>query len=281
VVLDWFKGDPDGYRTVLLDFATRAGSDPVGLVMQIARAEIAGTSAPRLAGTAFDMARATGRNDELAVESANLAGTIAADHPGAAEALEVRAAELIQNLLAENPDTSGSAWFSAKNWQALVLGVLESLRAARDQAETSRTAEAGLRSDIARLEQALQFREQALSATRTGQATEDRNTNQRVAANSLRPVVKALADSYESNSLPAIQDTLLSVLAQARIEPIGRRGAIVEFTPLRHRWVGEGSALDEALVISPGFLLRAEGTGDDIVLVPARVVDPKEAKGAG
>lgn len=281
VVLDWFKADPDEYRNVLLDFASRAGSDPVGLVLQIARAEIAATKGPSLAATAFDMARSTGRDDDLMIESANLAGTVAANHPGVADALEERAAELIQSLLAEQPASVGSAWFTARNWQALETGVLDSLRTARREAAQSDAAAAELKSEVARLEQALQYREQALSNTRTGQATEERNANQRVAANSLRPVVKALADSFESNSLPSVQEALMAVLARARIEPIGKRGDTVQFNPLRHRWVGEGMAVDQALVISPGFVLRGELAEDDVVLVPARVVDPRHERALG
>jgi hypothetical protein len=276
LLTNWFKESPEAYRSVLLDLAGRTGADPIGLIANIARGEISATRAPALAAMAFDMARADGRTDEVGVAVANLAGTIAEDTPGVREALTERASDITRGLLAEDSPTPGQAWFGAREWKALADSVLRKLRDEREAADAAKADAAAARAQVARLEQSLQLREQALSSSRTDIAANERGASQRVATNSLRPVVTALADSFEANSLAGLQARLIALMARVRIEPIANVGEVVSFDPTRHRWVGDGVALDRALVLSPGFLQRGEGADSDIVLVPARVVGPKE-----
>ena len=83
----------------------------------------------------------------------------------------------------------------------------------------------------------------------------------------------AVADSYEGQSLEALQDALLAVLARARMRPIGAVGAIQPYDPERHLWVGAGQPTTEVQLISPGFAGRGE-EDRDITLVPARCIAP-------
>jgi hypothetical protein len=274
-VKDWYRSDPERFRAVLLDFAERAQVDPVSVVLEGAHDEIRETTAPRLAAAAFDLAISRKSDDAVVATSANLAGTIAPDHSGVDTALARRSSELAEALLAERELPGGDAWFKGDDWKRLVVGVQEQLSVARSAARADRQEAARLADELQRVQRALELRAEALSSARAEQATGDRTSSQRVAANALRPVVKVLADSFEANSLAAVQESLTATLGRAGIRPIGAVDEVVAFDPRVHRWVGQGVAQDRGLVVSPGFALREEGT-EDVVLVPARVVAPPE-----
>ena len=225
---------------------------------------------------AFDLAQASGRTDAVAAAVANLAGTIGLDNPGVTAALDARTNQTVAEVLANTAPGPGDRWFSERNWRSFVERIAADVQESRATAAQAVNEAASLREELARVERALRQREEALSSTRAEGVSQERESNQRVAANSLRPVARALADSYEARSLEALQDTLSSVLARARINPIGAVGELVSFNPIRHRWVGYGVATDLCRVISPGFVIGGEGADDDIVLVPARVVGPRE-----
>jgi hypothetical protein len=89
--------------------------------------------------------------------------------------------------------------------------------------------------------------------------------------NLLKPVAAALADSYESGSLGALQDQLRAVLTRLRIRPVGTIGDVVPFDPDRHTWVSEGYPSAEVRIVAPGW----EGRDGDVpvTVVPARVVE--------
>jgi hypothetical protein len=269
---EWFAAEPDVYLGALQRFSRQAGVDAVAWVTDIALAAIRRTNAPMLATMAFDLARERAWTDDAAAESARLAGTVASDHHGVAEGLSARGAEAAKDLL-QGRTATVDVWLDASGWNAIVASIAETVGGLRSAVRDRDQQLSLLGSELERVNALLVTREAALWSSREAQGAAGREVATRQAAGLLRPVAAAIADSYESASLAALQQALDAVLRRNRITPIAEVGEIVEFDPSRHRWVGTGVATERGLVISPGYELRSEGS-DDVVLVPARIVDP-------
>jgi hypothetical protein len=272
-VLRRFSQAPVEFRGPLHDYATQSHTDELALVIEAARLSLAGSPAVAVAATAIDIARQDHRRDPLAFESATLAGTLAADHPGVADALEAMANDVAEALLRGEPTDAVRVWFSGRGWQRFGERMLQAIRSSEGDRDRALTENQQLRVERAQLQEALRLRTEALSSSRAATGTSERSEGRRVAASALRPVAQALADSFESKSLTGLQDALATALGRARIRAIGRPGEVVQFDPTRHRWVGAGDSTDEAMILSPGFAAKGEGEADEVVLVPARVVD--------
>jgi len=268
----WFREAPPVYLNVLRDYAAKAGLDELRIIIDAARAEVAASTAGRLAVIAFDLAQKEKRDDDVARVGANLAGALASDDRGIKEALAVRGKDAAERLIEHDPP-EGEMWFSAEGWRAFAETLIEELDRRGQAVDAAAAREELLTSELKRFQTALTMREEALSSTRAENSTNERGSAARVATNALRPVAKALADTYESNSLAALRDVLISVLRRAKIEQIGNPNDLVTFDPSRHQWVGSGIAADVGQVLSPGFSVHEEGGDSEIVLVPARVVD--------
>jgi hypothetical protein len=145
--------------------------------------------------------------------------------------------------------------------------------ASREQQALANAARAT--EEAAQLRQVAESRSSSLVEARTTAGSASRQDASKLASGLLRPVALAVADSFEGNSLEALQDRLLAVLQRARINPILEVGEQTAFDPIRHQWVGEGTPEETVRAISPGFVARLEGE-EDVVLVPARVVAPRK-----
>jgi molecular chaperone GrpE (heat shock protein) len=127
---------------------------------------------------------------------------------------------------------------------------------------------------VAELEAALERRREAIQEVQQQRSDDQASSAQRIATSLYKPIAAALADSFEANSLVALQDALSAALARARIEPIAEPGTVVPFDPDLHSWVGAGYPGAMVRVLTPGFITRRE-EADVMVLALARVDDPE------
>ena len=141
---------------------------------------------------------------------------------------------------------------------------INDLTAERDQA----------RATIRQLETEVERIRSELRSTKGARADLDRTAVNRLAGRILRPFAMALADSYESKDLAALQDALIGLFERGGVRLTVDVGERQEFDPRRHRWVGEGPPTRLIRALSPGFEIVADGSegADEIVVVPARVV---------
>ena len=265
-----FRKRPNEYASVFELMARSNGQDPAVKAMEVIR-DVASASGLRpLAAHAFAWGAAN--NSAALGEIASLAGTIAPDDQGVRLRLDQIAREHAEAALAGEV-MGGAVWFSGQSWAKFGGSLLQRIDDALSRERLALGERERLTAEIASLESAASQLSDALKAAREGAGTAGRESAVRMASSVLKPVAMAVADSYEGQSLEALQDALLAVLARARMRPIGAVGAIQPYDPERHLWVGAGQPTTEVQLISPGFAGRGE-EDRDITLVPARCIAP-------
>lgn len=266
-------GNPRSYWPQARLLAQRAGLDVGQFGLALVRRRVADTAAPAIAALLLEEVRDRVATDGLAAEVALLAAALDPTDRDVARLLEQIASQRAEEVLRGEPPQPTAVAFVASDW-ATFVGRLERHLAteerSRQEAERERDR---LREEVERLTEALRMRSEALESTRTEAGAAGRAATLRLAANLMKPVALAVADSYEARSLEAVRDALLAVLARARIEPIASAGEIVEFDPSLHRWVGSGMPSASVRVLSPGFRALGEEETGAIVLVAARVAE--------
>jgi hypothetical protein len=274
-----FERDPDAYSPVLELFADLMRDQPAGLALRLARRAAANARVLAMALVSSRLAARQGAEDAAAgADSAALAGTLAPDDPLVQRMTDAIADRAADDVLDGIVSTPGSLVFRPASWRRFALrmhGRLEDAARAVAEADAG-AAEARSSMEVARLE-AVQARD-ALAGTRTTAESASRTSSARVAANVLRPVAIALADSIEAPGLEALQDRLAAILERAGIETTILPGEQQRFDPSIHRWVDDGDPTDLIVAISPGFAARLEG-GNAITIVPARVVASRPTAG--
>jgi hypothetical protein len=256
-----------GLIDAMQKYASRRSWDLKAWLVRIARDVIDETAAKRILVNALE----SRTGDPVAAgDSATLAGTIWPEDPAVTPSLERMEKAAASAITTGSGDWAGPVLLRARAWSRLVHELHDRLqRAAADREEA-----VGQRDSlVARLDeqsQLLEERRQALQTAKT-QGTQSANeTTQRLAANLFKPVASALADSYESSSLAALQDQLAAAMARLNVHPIAKIGDIVAFDPDHHSWIGEGYPQARVKVLTPGFAADIGG-GDELVLAFARV----------
>lgn len=260
-----YRTEP-GRLEVMARLSQRLGRDLGATLLTIARDMVRETRAPAIALDAL----ATAADPRSHAESVSLAGAIARDHAAVTQALESEAKAALSAAMTGDASRQGPLLLSEAGWQSVVRGVYELSQEAERQRDAATHAAAAAETRAAELEHALERREEALQQVRRSSAEERSVTSSRLSINLLKPVAAALADSYESGSVGALQDQLRAVLTRLRIRQVGAIGDVVAFDPDRHAWVSEGYPSPEVRIVAPGW----EGQDGDtpLVLVPARVV---------
>jgi len=270
-LIKWYADDPPGQINNLRLLADLLQEDSLVLGMEAAQQIIRKTNLTRIALQQLHDASDAGRMDPLTSSVVNLAVAVTGDDPAVTKAQDRLAEVVVEGLVNGTAPVSGPITFSRSGWEA--IGRLLDLRldeATTNEAKAREEASTAV-AEAARLRELAESRAQALAETKTSTGAESRQDVGRLASNLMKPVALAVADSFEANSLDSLQDRLLAVLQRAKIVPIHEVGDEVSFDPTRHQWVGDGSPTARVQARSPGFLIESEG-GDDIVLVPARVV---------
>lgn len=270
-VLTWYRGEPARYATSVRLLASLSGEDELRLGLDAARHELARTAVGQIAAQLIGWVKETARSDPLAAESVSLAGTAAADSPFVSTEMERLAEVAATGFLEGTGVQTGSITFSPSGWERFGRLIARRLdeAATREQSALREATEAT--EEVAKLRQVAETRSTALVEARSTAGSAARSDASKLASNLLRPVALAVADSFEGDSLEALQDRLLAVLQRAKINPILEVGEQAAFDPIRHQWVGEGNPEEVVRAVSPGFVARVEGE-EDVVLVPARVV---------
>ena len=116
----------------------------------------------------------------------------------------------------------------------------------------------------------LDERREALQQAKTQRTSQSNVDARRVGVNVVKPIARALDDSYESSSLEGLQDQLEVAMARLRVGHIAEPGDEIAFDPDRHEWVGDGYPPETVRVLSPGFVASGEDE-DELVLSFARV----------
>ena len=241
--------------------------DPGAIALGVARRQVGATSATTLA---LEAARLT-TDATVRSESVTLAGTIAPHDPSVEREIARSAAQAAEALLAGQVNAVGSLLFTPDSWAEFAAQIARDVVAAHEE---SRAAISERDAAIAELERTRAYareRQEELRHLRAQAGAQSQGNVYRVAANLLRPVAAAVADSYEEADVSALRDRLLAVLDRAQITEVTALGAVQRFDPVRHRWVGEGDPTEWIRALSPAYATQEEGE-DGIVLVQARVV---------
>jgi hypothetical protein len=266
-----FERDPDAYAEVVRLLGSLISEDSGRIALGVARRVAARGQITALASVAALLAVDPGaRADSVAI-----AGTLEPDRPRVALELDKIASLAADGLLAGNTETPGALVFSPSTWRTFATEMIGRIEAAAANERAARQAATDAARRSVEVAAAVKQAQAALATSRLSTEIDSRLSNTRLAANILKPVAAALADSVEAPSLEALQDRLAATLDRARIEPILEPGIVQPFDPDRHRWVDEGAPTDLVTAVSPGFMARLEGE-DDFVLVPARVVAPRQ-----
>lgn len=266
-----FERDPVAYAGAVRLIGAIIGEDPGAIALRVARKVATRERIATLASVAADIAT----ESRIRVDSAALAGTADPDDARVVPVIAKIATSAGDALLSGETDAPGMLVFSPASWRAFAVRMHAQVQAAD---ERERAAAAAMNDAARRVAESQAVADQArgaLAGTRLSFESETRVSSARLAANILKPIAAALADSIESPSLEALQDRLAAALDRARIEPILQQGEVRPFDPDVHRWVGDGEPTDLVAAVSPGFVAHLEGE-DAIVLVPARVVAPPQ-----
>jgi len=266
-----FERDPDVYAGAVRLLGTLIGEDPGAIAVRVARRVAKRERIPTLAAVAAGLADAA----KVRADSAALAGTADPDDPRVAPVIANIATSAADAVLVGEIDAPGMVVFTPASWHAFAARMHAQLRAADERESAADAAMADATRRITEAQAAAEQARNALAGTRLSSESESRVLSARLAANILKPIAAALADSIEAPSLEALQDRLAAALDRARIEPILQPGEVRPFDPDVHRWVDDGEPTDLVTAVSPGFIARLEGE-DDVVLVPARVVAPPQ-----
>jgi hypothetical protein len=270
-VVRWYGDDPAGQFSNLRLTADLLGENALRLGLEAAGRVTSQTNLPRIALQLMNSLDTTSIADEASAAVVNLAVTAVPDDPTVASALDRLAEAVAEGYVRGTARIPGPITFSRSGWErfsAVVAQQLEDSAAAERRAVDEASA-AKAEADESRT--LAEQRARALTESRGTASSEVRQDAGRLAANLLRPVALAVADSFEAQSLESLQDRLLAVLQRARISAIHEVGDVAPFDPTRHQWVGEGSPTENVQAKSPGFVIAGEGN-DQVVLVPARVV---------
>lgn len=254
-----------GHLPILARLAERTRTDLGARLLALARDAIRGSRAQAIALDALGSAD----DPRVRAESVTLAGTIASDHEAVIDAIEQEARQARAAAIEGDASRPGPLLFTEAGWRGLVRDVYEHVQQAHLERDAAVTTAAESDSRAVELEQALERRRSALEAAQASRVEERGASASRLSINLLKPVAAALADSYESGSLGALQDQLRAVLTRLRIMQIGAVDDVVAFDPDRHTWLGDGYPSSQVRVVAPGW----EGTDGDqsLVLVTARV----------
>lgn len=266
-----FERDPDAYRGAVTFLGLLIGEDPGEIASRVVRDVARRGRIATMALVAMDIAS----DPRVRADSAALAGTAGGNHPRVAAELTKIANTAAEAVLAGEVTTPGTLLFSAASWRTFATRMFARLDEASTNERRAEAAAAEAERRIAEFGAAAEQARIVLAASRTSTETQSRVSTSRLAANILKPIALALADSIEAPSLEALQDRLAAALDRARIEPILQPGELRPFDPALHRWVDDGNPTDLVTAISPGFIAHLEGE-DDVVLVPARVVAPPQ-----
>ena len=264
-----FERDPDAYAGAVRLIGRLTGQDPGGIALQVVRDVAKRDRIAALASAAADVAM----EPKMRADGAALAGTADPDDARVVPVIAKIATSAGEALLAGETDTPGMLVFSPASWRAFAVRMHAQVQAADERERAAATAMDDAARRVAESQAAAEQARGALAGTRLSSESESRGSSARLAANILKPIAAALADSIEAPSLEALQDRLAAALDRARIEPILQPGEVRPFDPDVHRWVGDGEPTDLVTAVSPGFIAHLEGE-DAIVLVPARVVAP-------
>lgn len=265
-----YRAQPMAYASTFTYYWQSRAADPVAKALELVRHSLAGDPLRVIAALALQWAVERDPADPIVPEAASLAAAIAPEERSIRDRLDGLAVRHA-NALLDLKVVDTAAWFSHASWTTFanrIIGRLEEAYAREHAAEHARDE---LRAELEKAQTALSLRTEALSTARGAAGAERRDDAQRQSAALLKPVAAAIADSYEADSLPALRDRLIAILARARMKPIGSVREVQPFDAERHEWVGDGLPGDEVQLLSPGFALMIEGE-DDVVLVPARVV---------
>ena len=266
-----FARDPDGYAGAVRLLGTLNGEDPGAIALRVARGALRRARVPAmaLAGSAMTS------DPDIRAYCDSLAGTADPDDPRVRETLGEVAEASARALLQGEVTAPAMQVFTDRTWAQLADSMRGRLAeaAAAEQAAGTAVLEANRRAD--ELSAAAEQARASLAASRSAAQSEGRVSSAKLAANVLKPIAAALADSLETPSLEALQDRLAAVLERAHIEPIFASDEVLVFDPDLHRWVGEGVPTEHVSGLSPGFIARLEGE-HAVVLVPARVVAAPE-----
>lgn len=270
-VLDWYARDPIGQIPNLRLAAETMREDLLALGLEAAQSIARNTPLPKIALQLFQEVTTEKRRDARASEVVNLAVTTASEDPNLNSALDRLAESIVEGYFSGAEPVPGPITFSRSGWERFSRLVADRLEDAAASEQKARREAQTATSEATRLRELAEERAKTLAESRSNAGSAAQQDVQRLASNLLRPVATAVGDSYESQSLEALQDRLLAVLQRARIVPVLEPGDSADFDPSRHMWVGEGPPTQRVEARSPGFLVEDNG-GDEIVLVPARVV---------
>jgi hypothetical protein len=274
-IVAWYRGNPGRYAASIRLLASESGEDELRLGLDAARLELAGTTVAQIAAQLLAWVRESARTDPLAAESVSLAGTVSAETPYVVTEMERMADAAAIGFTEGSGVPTGPITFSRSGWERFGRSIASRLDDAASREQQASVEAARATDEADRLRQVAESRSSALVEARTTAGTAAREDASKLASNLLRPVALAVADSFEGNSLGALQDRLLAVLQRAKIAPILEIDEQAAFDPVRHQWVGEGNPDETVRAVSPGFVARLEGE-EDVVLVPARVVAPRK-----
>ena len=262
-----FARDPDRYAGVVRLIGTLIGEDPGAIGLRVVRRIVRRDHVAAIALAGANIAV----DPVVRADCVSLAGTADPENPGVVAELGSIAETAADALIEGEVGTTGTLVFNASSWRMFAARMYGRLEEAADHERRAQAEAAAAQKSVAEAAAAAEQSRTALAVSRSSTESQRRLSSARVAANVLKPIAAALADSIEAPSLEALQDRLAAALDRAHIEPILAPGDVQPFDPTRHRWVGEGDPSDLVTAISPGFLAQLEGE-DAIVLVPARVV---------
>jgi hypothetical protein len=270
----WFAADPSRYMPSLALLASATNEHILVLGLESVQRVLGRTGVPNMA---VQLVRYGAEGEPPATEFAavvNLAVATAGQDLFVTKTSE-RLAETVATAYIEGTGhVEGPITFSRTAWERLSDAIERRIQEATDNEGRAQLAAEGASREAESLRALAEARAVALAESRTTAGSAGRQDVGRLASNLLKPVALALGDSFESAHLGALQDQLLAVLQRAHISPILEVGQRAPFEPKRHQWVGDGSPTPTVEARSPGVSAIAEG-GDEIVLVPARVVAPR------
>ncbi len=266
-----FERDPDAYAGAVKLIGTMIGEDPGAIALRVARKVARRDRIAAYASVAADVAI----EPKVRADGAALAGTADPDDARVVPVIAKIATGAGDALLAGETDAPGMLVFSPASWRAFAVRMHARVQAADEREHAASAAMEDAARRVAESQAAAEQARGALASTRLSSESDSRVSSARLAANLLKPIAAALADSIEAPSLEALQDRLAAALDRARIEPILQPGEVRPFDPDVHRWVDDGEPTALVTAVSPGFIAHLEGE-DAIVLVPARVVAPPQ-----
>ena len=244
----------------------RQGRDLGAGLIALARRAVAESRAREII---LDAIHASAEEARPTFETTVVAAATWPQHPDVGARLQAMSETAEAEMIAGDVALPGPRLLEERSWRRLVARAHQLIEEAARERDGAVADAAVAEKRVADLTAALERRRQALEESRTTAQASSAGDALRVAANVLKPVSRALADSFESGSLTTLQDQLAAMLARARIRPFANAGDIVEFDPLRHVWVGSGSPPNR-VVVAPGYATEMEG-GGELVLTPARV----------